>query len=115
MAHSGPAAEQGRVEVTCTGRGRHDRVQIRYFPGDRAGDAGAPDLAALLRWLHEGPQVPRGKRKITPSEPWRFSCPQCGRDTQLTQAKFVAAITGLAGTMPVSDTPLELDISSLPF
>jgi hypothetical protein len=107
--------QMGRVEVVCTHRGRiagEPRLRIRAFRGAET-DMGAPDLAALLRLLHEGPvaSVPASRD----GRPWRFRCPVCERAPELTSEKFIRAITALAVGRPVSAAPLILDICDLPF
>lgn len=111
-----------RITLWCTGKGRHGRVDLASFDVTDQGIDHVGSRRGRSPVAGEGTAVEDGemvaitvpKRAVVPVErrqndrgTWRWRCPLCGRDFQLTDANLRRVVAVLAAN-PVVSADLSL-------
>lgn len=102
----------GNVQVFCTGRGAHERVDLcPPLQLVRAGDR------VRVLWNHQrGPAPVTGYRDADGWQTLIFDCPQCARTPKWHEPRFIEMTRVLAvhqGLEGNDKSPIEMDISTV--
>ncbi len=100
-------APPGRVQVVCTGRGKHDPVPLRRLQLIRDGDT----VRVLWRG-GDGPAPETGFRAADGMKTLEFACRTCGRHAKYREDRLTEILRVLAENQETAgNTPVVCDIS----